>query len=237
MNLKNLLIGFLVILLLTYFSASFLYDPKWVIFVKPFIIPTFFSIIYFYSKLPISKNYLYFILFFYLSELSLLFMDNYSFLYHIGLLFSFISYLFLISLSYIYIKALDLLYEIKPYELFVFTLTIGVLIYLLNLIFEVEQDMLIFIMVILNSISAISLIVVAFLFIKEVFNKKSGYYFFGVMTIFFSDLMSAFNVYFLDDFMLNLMERFLHFLGFYLIYLFFIKKNIKNKSVNLFYEI
>ena len=237
MNFKNLLIGLLIILLLTYFSASFLYDPRWAIFVKPFIIPTFFSIIFFYSKLPISQNYLYFILFFYSSELSLLFIDNYSFLYHIALLFSFVSYLFLINLSYIYIKALDLLYQIKPYELFVFTLTIGVLIYLLNLIFEVEQDIFIFILVILNAISAISLFVVAFLFIKEVFNKKSGYYFFGVMAIFFSDLMSAFNVYFIDDFVLNLMERFLHFLGFYLIYLFFIEKNIKNKSVNLFYEI
>uniref|UniRef100_UPI00374D0B1F hypothetical protein n=1 Tax=Flavobacterium sp. TaxID=239 RepID=UPI00374D0B1F len=72
MNVKNLFLGILSAVLIIYFSASFLYDPKYVFFVKPLIIPFFLLFIYLENKYQLSKKYLFFVLFFYLGETTLL---------------------------------------------------------------------------------------------------------------------------------------------------------------------
>lgn len=227
MKFKNLLIVILLMLLITYFSASFLYESKYVVFIKPLIIPSFCLFVCFGNKQIFPKKYLLFVLFFYLGETALLFMDKIHFLYTTSMFFKLLSYLFLINLVYPFVKSLNLLNEIKIHELIIFSIIISILVLMLNMIFNFETDFFLNTIIVLNAILSIFLIIISFLYLKETFNDKSVYFFLGTFCIFCSDVMSALNFYYLEDFILNLSERILHFLGFYLIYLFTINKSVK----------
>jgi hypothetical protein len=54
-------------------------------------------------------------------------------------------------------------------------------------------------------------------------------YFLGGISLILSDVFSAINVYYLDILEINLLEVILHFVGFYLIYLFIIEKAKPNE--------
>lgn len=224
---QSLLLGLLLVLILIYFSASFLYDSKFAVYVKPLIIPCFCLYLYFERNEKLSKKYFLFVLFFYLGETALLFMDNLPFLYKTSMFFYLLSYLCLINLAYPFVKSLNLLSEIKIYELIIFSLIISVLVFVLNVIFDSETGLFLNTIIVINAISAIFLMIVSFLYLKETFNNKSINFFFGAFCIFFSDIISALNFYYLEDFKLNFLERILHFLGFYLVYLFSLNKTVK----------
>ena len=219
------------ILLLAYFSASFLYDSKYVVFIKPLIIPCFCLFFYSKNKQTLPKKYLLFVLFFYLGETGLIFMDNLPFLYKTSMVFYSLSYLCLINLAYPFVKSLNLLTEIRIYELIIFSLIISVLVFVLTIVFDYETNLFLNIIIVLNAVFAITLIIISFLYLKETFNKKSISFFFGVFCIFLSDIISALNFYYLEDFKLNFLERMMHFLGFYFIYLFAINKPVKELSI------
>ena len=228
MYFKKSLLFLLLALLLTYFSASFLYDSNYVIYIKPLIIPFFCLHIYFERNYKFSKKYFLFVLFFYLGETSLLLMDKLNIFYSISMFCYLLSYLTLISLVYPFVKSLSILNEIKIHELFIFSLVTGILIFVLSVVYNYETDIFLNTVIFLNAISSIFLIIICFLYLKETFNDKSVYFFLGAFCIFCSDVMSALNFYYLQDFILNFLERILHFLGFYLIYLFIISKPVND---------
>ena len=224
---KNISLGLLLVLILIYFSASFLYDYKLAVYVKPLIIPSFCLFVYFERKQKLPKKYFLFVLFFYLGETALIFMDILPFLYKTSMFFYLLSYLCIINLAYPFVKSLNLLNEIRIYELIIFSLIISVLVFVLNVIFELETNLFLNIIIVLNAVSAILLMIVSFLYLKEMFDNKSINFFLGAFCIFFSDVISALNFYYLEDFKLNFLERIMHFLGFYFIYLFSINKPVK----------
>lgn len=67
------------------------------------------------------------------------------------------------------------------------------------------------------------LIITSVVYLSSKNNKKAVLYFFGSISIIFSDIFSALAVYYLDYFALSYIERILHFFGFLLIYLFMIE--------------
>ncbi|WP_310555440.1 hypothetical protein [Flavobacterium sp.] len=222
--LKNVFLGISILFVLIYFSASILYDTKYVVYIKPVIIPAFICYAFCAFKERLNSHYLIFVFFFYAGEIGILFMEQSPIMYKFGLLFYFFSYLSLINLAYPYIKFVNLIKEIKLYSFFIFLLLTVLLVFILKIIFDSEIDFYLNTIIVLNALSAIFLVVTAFILLQEIFNRKTVYYFFGVFCIFFSDVISAVNFYLLDDFYLNLLERVLHFSGFFLFYLFIIQK-------------
>ena len=225
---KNIFLGITILLLLIYFSASFLYDQKYVLFIKPLIIPCFFGYAYHELKSKINQKYVFFILFFYVGESCILYMNWYTFLYPLGLLCYFFSYLCLVLLVLPYINTSSLIRQIGIYPVFTFLLIISLLIFLLDIIFDSETIIFLNLLIVLNALSAILLSVIAFIYLQHYFFRKSIFYFFGSFSIFFSDILSALEVYYLENIVLNITERFLHFFGFYLIYLFYIENSKNN---------
>lgn len=231
--LKNLFLGLSIVILLVYFSASFLYDQHYVLYIKPLIIPIFLTYAFIASNYQLSLRYIAFVLLFYLGDATLLYMEVYPSLYIVGLLFYFFAYIFLLFLVLPFINSTSILKEIRPYSLFTFILIVCLLVFILDIIFDSESDIILHLVIVLNAISAILLAIFAFIYIKQLFFRKSILYFFGSFTLFFSDVLSALQVYYLEDFIINFIQRIFHFLGFYLIYLFYIENAVK-KEVELF---
>jgi hypothetical protein len=71
-----------------------------------------------------------------------------------------------------------------------------------------------------NSLSAISLGVIAILYLSQVTSQKSYFYFFGAFCLIIADVFAAIVTYYFDDMILNTFDRVLHFGAFYLIYKF-----------------
>jgi hypothetical protein len=76
--------------------------------------------------------------------------------------------------------------------------------------------------------------VTAVLYLNNFTNKKTYFYFFGSFALILSDVSGAIGSYFMHNVYLNSLDRSLHFLAFYLIYLFIIKDSTeKNKHQEL----
>ena len=225
MNFKNLFLGLFITTLTIYFGAAFFYDPKFVLYIKPLIIPFFFLFSIFHKKINFSLEYLIFVLFFYLGENCILFMEKIPDLFKMGLIFYLGSYMFLIWMSLPYLKKLNFRNVLKGYTVLVVLLNGCFLILIMYIVTKSLNNNLLNCIVLLNAVSAIILSICSVLYLSTQFNQKSVFYFFGAFSIILSDVFSALVTYYLQDFKLNFIERFLHFAGFVLIYLFYIEKD------------
>jgi hypothetical protein len=214
-------------LLLLYFGASFLYDPKYVIFIKPLIIPLFILYICFDSKLILNKGYYYFVAFFYLGETAMLFLEYSNFFMRTALLLYLFSYLSLVLIAFPFIKHTNFKKTLRGYTLFVVLLNSFFLVLIVFILIEAIPDEFVDFLVLLNALVALMLIITSVLYLCAKNNKKAVLFFFGSISIVFSDIFAALSVYYLDYFALNYIERILHFFGFLLIYLFI----IENKKI------
>ena len=227
MNIKIILFTLLNVALIIYFGASYLYDAKYVIYTKPAIIPIFMLYAFAKNRGKLSQNYSFFVAFFYLGETFLLHHESQPILYVLALTFYFLSYLTIAILAFPYLKNLKLLNYVKTNTIFIFILICCFLGIVISIIFKNISIIYLNLIILLNAIAALILIITALIYLRIEFTKKSIYYFFGSFSIFFSDTISALIVYFLDDIVLNFTERILHFLGFFLIYLF----QVQNREI------
>ena len=224
-------IEFLIIipltLLLSYFCADILFDPKYVVYIKPFIIPTF--ILYAYkSNKKLIFNYLIFASFFYVNETLLLFWEDSVPLYKTALIASFFSYLALINLGYSSLKSKTLFSLPKGYSLFILILNCIFLIAVLYIITTSINDFVLTVIIVLNAMVAVFLGATAVIYLGKFGNTKAYLYFFGAFALIFNDIFAAIGSYLIDNIVLNTLDRILHFTAFFVIYVFAItqKKSI-----------
>jgi hypothetical protein len=227
MILKNTILSFLICLIAIYFCAEFLYDPKYVIYIKPFFIPLLLIFSFLDQKNLLPIKFYIFTLFFYLGEIMFLISDAIKMYLSLGLLFYFLSYLALINLVNPLTKTYNFKNALKGYTLFVVLLNCFFLGIILYLILESENDYLVIFIVILNAISAILLTISTVYYFSKNYNINSFYYFVGCFSILISDIFAALVKYYINDFNLNFMDRILHILGFFSIYIFVTKTQAK----------
>ncbi len=233
--LKNTVFVLLCFLVALYFSASYLYDSKWVVCIKPLIIPLFLLFAFLRNKEIFTRKYIFFVLFFYSSETLMVFSTAHTALVKYALVFSFFTYLSLINIVFDVVKNSNFKKIIKGYNLFVVLLNIFFLVLVVLILISTLDEYTNYI-VILNAFSAILLAIAAIIFLSTLNSKKAILYFFGAFTIILSDILSALVFYYLEDTFLNFADRILHFLGFYLIYLFAVE-NKNNHQIIEYKEI
>ncbi|MEC5165566.1 membrane-associated HD superfamily phosphohydrolase [Flavobacterium sp. PL11] len=229
---KNKLILLLPILLLVlYFCAGVFFDPKHVIYVKPLIIPTFMIYVLKNNLDKITLNYILFVMFFYINEVTLLFWENSLHFYRISLISSFFAYLTLVILGYKSIK-IDKLQAIPSgYSLFILIINCIFLLGIVYLISSAITDNYINIIIVFNALITIVLGSTAVLYLSKFGNRKAYFYFFGAFALIFNDVFSAVGAYFIPNIFLNTLDRTLHFTAFYLIYLFTIHNTKKVENL------
>jgi hypothetical protein len=219
-SLKELLIAVPIILLIAYYCAGFLYDSSYVVYIKPFIIPTFLLYVYNFNKGKINLNYLLFVILFYLNETLLLYWENSVVLYKTALLASFSCYLALISLGYSSIKSKTLFTLPKGFSLFILLLNCFFLLAVLYNITTSINDSILNIIIILNAIIAVFLGATAVKYLGKFGDTKAYFYFFGAFALIFNDIFAAIGTYFVNNMILNTLDRVLHFSAFFCIYFF-----------------
>jgi len=209
-------------LILVYFCAGVFYNPALIIYVKPFIIPTFiiYAVVSNFKKLTL--NYFLYVFFFYLNEILLLFWEDSLQLFRIALIASFFCYLVLINLGYNSINTEKLYTLPKGFSLFILVLNVVFLIAILYILMSVIGDSFLNFILIFNAIAALFLGITAVLYLGKFADKKSYYYFFGAFALIFNDVFAAIGTYYIGNVFLNSLDRILHFTSFYLIYLFII---------------
>ncbi|CAM4085120.1 hypothetical protein [Flavobacterium weaverense] len=229
-NIKSALLIFPVIFLGIYFCAGIFFDSNLVVYIKPLIIPSFlvYALVNNYNKL--TPNYILFVVLFYLNELLILFWDDSVQLFRAALLASFFCYLSLISLGYKSIKSLKLYTPPNGFTLFILALNAVFLIAIMYILISAIGDLYLNVILIFNSLVTILLAITAVLYLGKFANKKAYYYFFGAIALIFNDVFAAIGTYFVENVVLNTFDRLLHFISFYLIYLFVItdKKKVGN---------
>ncbi len=234
MDLRKILLIFPIGFLLAYFGADVFYDSKYIYYIKPFIIPSFmvYVILANYKKLNL-KFYL-FVLFFYVGETIMLFGYKYIPALRIGLLSYLFCYISLIFLVSEFVKTSQLLSAFKGFTLFVFVLNCIFLAAILYILINSINDVLTNFIIVLNTISAVILGIVAVLYLSNDNKTKVFFYFFGACSLIINDIFSALESYYLESMVLNTIERLLHFAAFYLIYLFMIQEDLSEKNKRVF---
>ena len=218
------------ILLVVYFCAGIFYDPALIIYVKPFIIPSFliYAIATNYKKLTL--NYYLFVALFYLNEVLILFWESSVSLYLVALIASFFCYLSLVNLGYNSIKTVKIFTAPKGFTLFIFALNFFFLCAIMYILISAISEVYLDVILVFNAIITVCLGITAVLYLGKFASKKAYYYFFGAFALIFNDVFAAIGTYFIENVFLNTFDRILHFTSFYLIYLFVItnKKKVEN---------
>ena len=232
MNLKKILLIFPVALIVIYFCTGIFFDPKDVIYIKPFIVPSFIIYALANNYNNFTTNYSIYVLFFYINEILLLFWIDSIELFRVALIASFFCYLSLINLGYKSIKNKNLYTFPKGFTLFILLLNCVFLASILYILISAIGDIYLNIILIFNAIAAVILGVTAVLYLGKFTGRKSYYYFFGSFALIFNDIFAAIVTYFIDNNFLNTLDRLLHFTSFVLIYLFIIKDKKKFEISN-----
>lgn len=231
MDLKRLLLIFPVLFLLVYFGAGIFYVPEYVIFIKPFIIPSFMVYAMANNFDKISLKFYFFALFFYIGEILVLVDYNDISIMRFALLSYLFCYISLILLGYENLIKIKKIKCLSGLTLIIFILNIFFLLCILYIILNSIEDFLTIIIIVLNTISAVLLGVFAVLILGESNKKIAFFYFFGSCALIINDVFSALETYYLESVILNTIERLLHFGAFFLFYMFVIndqKTNLKN---------
>ncbi|SEA51195.1 hypothetical protein SAMN05443667_10565 [Flavobacterium gillisiae] len=229
-NSKKSLLFIPLTLLVVYFCAGIFFSPALVIYIKPFIIPTFIIYVVNNNFKKLSLNYYLYVIYFYINELLLLFWEDSVQLYRTALIASFFCYLALANLGYNSIKTKKLYTVPKGISLFMFAINCFLLVAILYVLIAAAGDSYLNVIMIFNAIAALFLGVTAVLYLAKFTNRKAYYYFFGAFALIFNDIFAAIVTYYIDHVLLNTFDRVLHFTSFYLIYLFIItdKKKVEN---------
>ncbi|WP_395043844.1 hypothetical protein [Flavobacterium sp.] len=235
MKVKKLLLFIPIITLIIYFCAGIFYNPVNVIYFKPLIIPSFMVYAMANNFKKLTVNYSLFVIFFYINEVLLLFWNDSLILYRITMITSFFCYLSLIYLGYKTIKNNNLYTFPKGFTLFILSLNCIFLAAILYVLISTIGDAYLNIILIFNAIAAVILGVTAVLYLGRFIDRKSYYYFFGAFALIFNDVFAAVVTYFIDNVLLNTMDRLFHFTSFVLIYLFIIKdkKKVENHLIEI----
>ena len=173
-----------------------------------------------------------------LSKIMFLISDEVQIYSFLGLLFNILIYLALINLVNPLIKKYNFKNVLKGYTLLVMILNYVFLGIISFFILESENNQKIIFIVIINLISAILLIISTVYYFSKNYNLNSFFYFLGCFSILISDNFAALVKYYINDFSLNFMSRFLHLLGYFSVYLFITnvllkKEMITNETVRL----
>ena len=235
MNKKKTLLILPIILVLIYFCADIFYHSSTIIYIKPLIIPSFiiYALVNDFDKL--TKNYFLYVIFFYLNEFLLLFTGDSIQMYRFALVASFLCYLSLINLGFKSFKNRNLFTMPKGFTLFILLLNCLFLAAIVYILISSIEDNYINVILVFNAVIALVLGVTAVSYLGKFLNKKSYYYFFGAFALIFNDIFAAIVTYFIDNVLLNTIDRILHFLSFILIYLFILNdtKKVENSSFEL----
>jgi hypothetical protein len=231
---KKSLLFIPIILLVVYFCAGIFFNPALIIYIKPFIIPTFIIYVVNNNFKKLTLNYFLYVIFFYVNELLILFWDDSVQLSRTALIASFFCYLALVNLGYNSIKTKKLYTVPQGFSLFILAMNCVFLIAILYILMSVIGDSYLNIILIFNAIVAVFLGITAVLYFGKFGDKKAYYYFFGAFALIFNDVFAAIGTYFIQDVVLNTFDRILHFTSFYLIYLFIIndRKKVENLSTD-----
>lgn len=220
----RVMLSITVILLTVYYCAGILFDPSLVLFIKPFIIPSFIAFVVLNKGTKLTLNYILFISFFYLYQLLILFWDDSPHLFRAAMVASFFCYLSLINLGYRSINSRKLYTIPTGFTLFIVLLNCLFLVLILYIIISSIGDQYLNIILVFNGVITLFLGATAVLYLSKFGDKKAYYYFFGSFALIFNDIFAAVGTYFLDNIVLNSLDRVLHFGSFYLIYLFVAQK-------------
>jgi len=226
-NKTNSLLFLPGLLLVVYFCAGILFEPNNVIYIKPFIIPSFMIYAIKSNGQKLSKYYFIFVFFFYLNESLLLLWEHSLQLFRAALIASFCGYFTLAFLGYKSIKNSDIQTVPSGYTLFILGINCVFLLTIIYLLASVITDDYINIIIIFNAISTIILGATAVLYLGKFGDTKAYYYFFGAFALIFNDVFAAVGTYFVGNIFLNSLDRILHFACFYLIFLFVVTKRKK----------
>ena len=230
MNFKNVILIIPIIFLIVYFGADVFYDSKLVIFVKPFIIPSFIIYTLSVNYKKIAVNFYYFAFLFYCGETFMLFGYDYQPVLRLGLISYLLCYLSLVLYVSQYLDKIKVIEIFKGYTLFVFILNIIFFGGILYILLEAIDDVFTNFIVALNTICAILLLICSVLYLSLDGTKNSYLFFFGTIAIITNDIFSALETYYLESSILNILERILHFVAFLLFYMFFVGKTNQNRQ-------
>ena len=230
---KRILLSITVTLLTVYYCAGILFDPSLVIFIKPFIIPSFIAYVIMNNGNKLTLNYFLFVSFFYTYQLLILFWEDSVHLFRAAMVASFFCYLFLIRLGYRSIKSSKLYTLPTGFTLFILLLNCMFLLLILYILISAIGDQYLNIILVFNAFITVFLGVTAVLYLSKFGDKKAYYFFFGAFALIFNDVFAAIGTYFVNNIVLNSLDRLLHFGSFYLIYLFVVsKKKVENHLVD-----
>ncbi|WP_338648566.1 hypothetical protein V5J73_07110 [Flavobacterium sp. KS-LB2] len=230
---KRVLLTITVVLLIVYYCVGILFDPSIVIFIKPFIIPSFIAYVVTTDPKKLTLNYILFVSFFYIYQFLILFWEDSPQLFRAAMVASFFSYLSLISLGYRSIKSRKLFTLPSGFSLFILLLNCLFLLLILYILISTIGDQYLNIILVFNGIITLFLGATAVLYLSKFGDKKAYYYFFGSFALIFNDVFAAIGTYFLNNIVLNSLDRILHFGSFYLIYLFIAhKKKVDNLVID-----
>lgn len=224
MNLEKIVLAVLLSLFAAYFGAIFLPGTNYVFYLKPLLIPLFLVYVILKNGYIFTNRYFFFVILFYLGQTFMLFSDSSEAVLQLALVFYIMYYFALANLSWPLIRATHFKKIFTGITLFVILLNAFFLFLIVYIIIETTSDAVMNFIVILNAILALLLTISAVVYLSIDTSKKSILYFFGAVSLILSDIFSAINVYYLGVLALNVLEIILHFVGFYLIYLFIIEK-------------
>lgn len=225
MKLEKIILALLILLVAAYVGALFfLPGTKVVFYLKPLFIPLFLVYAILKNGFIFPKGYFFFVIFFYLGETFMLFSDYSNTVLQLALVFYLMFYFALTNLSLPLISGAHFKKVFTGVTLFVILLNAFFLFLIVYMIFKKNTDAITNSIAVLNAISALALMISAVVYLSVDTSKKSFLYFVGSISFILSDVFSAVNVYYLYVFALNILEIVLHFVGFYLIYLFIIEK-------------
>ena len=211
-----------IILIIVYFLSGIFYDANYVVYIKPFIIPSFLIYIISTNSNKLTYNYWLYIIFFYISEFLILFWENSLHLFRAALIASFFCYLALINLGYNFIRNRRVFKLPEGFDLFIYSLNICFLLAIVYILMSSISDVFLNIILIFNALSAILLGITAVKCLSEFTEQKIYYYFFGAFALIFNDIFASIGIYYVDNYFLNTLDRLLHFTSFFLIYMFII---------------
>lgn len=226
MKLEKFVAIFLLLLLAAYFySIFYLTGTNYTFYIKPLFVPVFLGYAFLKHGYNFPKSYLIFVFLFYLGQTFMLFCDSSKTVLQLALVFHILFYFALINLSWPLIRETHFKKIFTLLTSIVILLNAFFLCMIVYLIFKATTDSVTNIITVLNAILALLLLMTAVAYLSIDANKKSMLYFFGTISLIFSDVFSALNVYYFNIFQLNLLDLLLHFVGFYLIFLFIIEKS------------
>ena len=226
MKLEKIILGLLLLVFASYFFAVFfLQGTNYVFYLKPLLIPLFVVYIILKNGFGFPKPYLFFVFLFYLGQTCMLFSDHSKTVLQVALVLYVMFYFALINLPLPLISGAQFKKIFTGVTLIVILVNAVLLFLIVYIIFKSTTDTIANCISIVNASAALALIICAVACLSISTNKKSFLYFLGAVSLISSDVFSALNVYYLQFFALNVLELILHFVGFYLIYLFIIEKN------------